>query len=270
MGREPQSSHLFFLSLEEHDKDEEPIRDMDINRFFTDTLNVVKKHSPEILTALGVGGVVTTSYLVGRASFEAAGKMESIAPDTPVKERVKLVWKCYIPAAVSGAVTVGCIIGASRTSSRRTAVAVTAYSISEKAFTEYRDKVVENIGQSKEQKVRDEIAQDRVSENPPKTDLVILGKGHVLCCELYTMRYFRSDMETLMKVQNAINHLINTSIMFVTLSEFYDALGLDHTSESSEVGWDSERGLMELEFSTVKAPNDEPALAFSYNYIKLL
>lgn len=219
------------------------------------------------MTALGVSGVLSTSYLVGKASFEAAGKLSSADGYLSNKEKAMLVWKFYIPAGVSGAVTIGCVFGSSKISGSRTAAAVTAYSITERAFSEYKEKVVEEIGKGKEKKIRDDLAQDKVNHLPPGSrEVVVFGSGHVLCCELFTHRYFRSDMETLRKAQNDINARV-VNDRYVTLDEFYDFIGLAYTSNSSSLGWDSDK-LMELEFSTVMSDGGEPCLAFDYNYTK--
>lgn len=236
---------------------------------FNRSLQQVKRHSPEILTGFGVAGVFGTSYLVGRASFKAKALIDDKAPYESTKDKAILVWRLYIPATLSGAVTIGCIIGSSRSSVHRTAAAVTAYSLTQRAFDEYRDKVVEQIGQSKEQKIRDEIAQEKVLESPPTgREILIVGKGEVLCCELYTGRYFKCDMETLRRAENEINHLVNTSAgLWVTLSDFYDILDLPHTSDSDNLGWDTEK-LLELQFSAVLTPEHEPCIAFEYNYLR--
>jgi hypothetical protein len=65
---------------------------------------------------------------------------------TTTKEKAKVVWKLYIPAGLSGAITVGCIISATRINSKRAAAAYSSLSVSEKAFDEYREKVVERLG----------------------------------------------------------------------------------------------------------------------------
>ncbi len=242
---------------------------MTLSELFTKTTKTLKSNSPEILTALGVSGVVTTSYLTAKASFEAAGHLSEESPHLTFKERAKMVWKCYIPAGVSGALTIGCIIGASKTHGSRTTAAVTAYSLTEKAFSEYREKVVEQVGKGKEQTIRDEIAQDHVTNNPTTSrEVIIAGTGTVLCCELFTNRYFRSDMEALRKAQNDINSRVMNDL-YVTLDEFYDLVGLPYTSISSGVGWDLDK-LMELKFTTVLSENGEPCLAFDYNYTKPL
>ena len=237
--------------------------------FFAKVGQTVKSNSPEILTAMGVSGVITTSYFTAKATKQACGMLESEDPYMPFKERAKIVWKCYIPAGVSGVVTIGCIIGASKSNARRTAAAVTAYSVTEKAFSEYKEKVVEEFGKNKEEKVREAIAQDHVEKNPPgSSEVIMIGTGQVLCCELYTHRYFKSDMEALRKAQNDINAMIVNGL-YVTLDEFYDLIGLTHTSSSNELGWDSDR-LLELRFTPVLAEGNEPCIAFEYNYVKPL
>lgn len=237
----------------------------------TKAVQVVKSNSPEILTALGVSGVFSTSYLTGRASVEASDilREHEMYLDMDLKTKVKLVWKCYIPAGVSGALTIGCIIGSSRAASKRTAAAVTAYSLAERAFSEYREKVAEEIGKGKEQKIRDDIVQDKVDKDEVKSrEVIIWGSGEWLCCEMYTHRYFRSDMESLRRAENNINHLINNQY-YVTLSEFYDEICLPHTSASDKLGWDSNQ-LMQLQFTSVLSGDGEPCLAFDYNYVKPL
>lgn len=242
---------------------------MNLSEILTKVQKSLKTNSPEILTALSVSGVVGTAYLTAKASFQAKGLLESQAPDLSIKERTKIVWKCYIPAGLSGAFTIGCIIGASNANGRRTTAAVTAYSLTEKAFSEYKEKVVEELGKGKDQKIRDEIAQDKVNKKPPTSqEVIIVGPGHVLCCELFTRRYFRSDMELLRKAQNIINSRV-VSDLYVSLDEFYDLVGLEGTSNSDKIGWNSDK-LMELQFSTCLSEGGEPCLAFDYNYTKPL
>ena len=235
----------------------------------------LRDNSPVILTALGISGTVTTAYLAARASFEASDviRITEEYEGTPsdkkerVKKRTQLVWKFYIPAGISGVATIVCIVGATKVSSRRTAAVAAAYSLSEKAFSEYREKVVEKFGEGKDRAVRDEIAQDRLNKNPPPSQSVLVtGPGNVLCCEMFTMRYFTSDMETLRKAQNEINAKLLRS-NYVTLDDFYYIIHLAQTSYSGEIGWEPDK-LMELEFSTVLTDDGRPCLSFDYNYTK--
>lgn len=227
----------------------------------------VKSNAPEILAGIGVTGVISTAILAARGAAKAEARLSEQDPWMSNKEKAKLVWRFYIPAGVSGVVTIGCIISSGRASGRQTAAAVTAYSLTERAFSEYKEKVVEQIGKGKEQRVRDEIAQDRVNAHPPSKEIIVLS-GDVLCCELYTKRYFTSSMEALQQAKNEINHRINNNL-YVYLEEFYDLVDLSYTSNSDKMGWDSDK-LLELEFSSVLTERNEPCLAFDYNYVKPL
>lgn len=249
---------------------------MNISGVLTNFSKTIKSNSPEILTALGVSGVITTTYLAAKASFKAAEVIREREADGHtdnlkllLKYRTQMLWKLYIPAGISGIVTVGCIVGASKANRTRTAAAVTAYSLTEKAFSEYKEKVIEQIGKGKEQKIVDELAQERIEKFPPtKKELMVVGNGYVLCCELYTQRYFRCNMQALLKAQNDINARI-ISDFYVALDEFYDLINLEYTSNSSKMGWDSDK-MLELQFSTVLANGEEPCLAFDYSYIRPL
>lgn len=238
---------------------------------------ILRRNSPAILTAIGVSGTITTAYLSAKASFKAAKMIEYdqrvtqgklIKEPIDKKEAIKLVWKCYIPPVVTGTLTIASIVFATKINNRRTAAMAAAYSLSERAFIEYKDKVVETIGKNKEQAVRDDIAADKVRATAPGSEVILAGSGDVLCCELHTGRYFKSDMESLRKAQNDINaRLIRET--YANVSEFYYVMKWPYTSASSDYGWTSDR-MLELEFSTVLTNDGRPCLAFEYNYIKPL
>lgn len=230
-------------------------------------LSALKSNGPEILTGLGVGGVFATSYFATKAGFESAKHFSEGPPmeEISIKERIKQTWKLYIPPVTSGAFTIGCVLAGARGSNKRTAAAVTAYSLAERTLTEYKEKVVEQAaGKNRDEKIREEIARDKVNANPPSSEIVV-GEGLVLCCELYTGRYFTSTMEALQKATNQVNSWA-LNIGQAELDSFYDQIGLPYTSASGNMGWTDER-LMELEISWVGTPDDRPCLAFNYSYL---
>lgn len=236
----------------------------------------VRANSPAILTGLGVAGTVTTGYLAHQAGYKTGQKdARDDGQMDPWKLRVKFNWKTYIPPIATGAVTIGCIVFATRIGNRRTAAMTAAYSLSEKAFSEYKEKVAEKIGEKKEQGIRDEIAQEKVGGNAPAREMVILGTGNHLCCELRTGRYFLSDMESLRRAQNEVNDRL-IKHRYVTLAEFYRLLNVYIPNEAANWGWDydsgdtPEKSLMELKFSTVLADESRPCLAFDFNYLDAL
>ena len=162
-------------------------------------------NSPTILSGIAVTTSIATVVLATKASFSAAEDIrdEEIirerttldSQDLTIREKVELVWPYYVPVAVTGTVTVVCIIAANRIGNRRAAAMAAAYTMSREAFAEYKDKVVERLGETKEQKMRDEIAQDQVNRNPvSNNELHITNTGDVICYDSITGRYFKSNV----------------------------------------------------------------------------
>ena len=178
-------------------------------------------------------------------------------------EAARELWPEIIPPVVTGVLTVSSIIGANRIGSRRAAALAAAYSLSEKAYQEYKTKVVQTIGEKKNQKVYDEIAQEKVTNDPYKSsEVVITGNGDVMCYDTITGRYFMSSMEAIRAAQNTINAQIISSD-YASLTEFFDQLGLKGTSYSEEVGWTTQN-MLDVYFSTVLSEDGKPCIAIQY------
>lgn len=229
----------------------------------------IKSNSPTILSSTAIAGVATTAYLSGRAAIRARDKIRAYQNERSFtesrKQRIindaKLTWKIYIPAAASGVVTIVCIAGANRVWSTRATAAQAAFIVSERAFQEYRAKVVEEYGERKDQTLRDSVAADRVSANPPPESLIV-ASGSVICCELHTGRYFASSMETLRRAENDFNSRLLRHDT-ATLDDWYYAIGVPGTTTSGDLGWNSDK-LLSLEFTSVLDDQGRPCLAFSY------
>lgn len=230
-------------------------------------------NSPTFLTGIGAAGVVVTAYLTGRAAFRTgldmnAGHyeplMEGREPEHyTTSEAIKEYWPEFVPAIGTGVLSVACIIGANKIGSRRAAAVAAAYSLSEKAFSEYKEKVVEKIGEKKQQVVYDEIAQKSIDANPITKEIVITDNGDVMCYDTITGRYFLSSVETVRKAENEINKQILDDGS-ASLSEFYDKIGLDATAFSEEVGWNYDN-MLAVKFSSVLSNNQKPCVAIHYN-----
>jgi hypothetical protein len=233
-----------------------------------------KNHSSLIFSVFAGVGTLATAYLSGRASIKAYKavdeweELHGIDDDVRVRimERVKIGWKYYIPTVLIGAGTVACIAGSHRIGVQKTIAAQTALAVSQEAFSEYRNRVVEHIGDRKDQTIRAQIAEEQIRKNPPPSDdVLMIGSGNVLCCEQYTMRYFSSDMETLRKSVNELNAKLLTHD-YQTLNDFYYMIGLKQTSPSGQLGWTSSK-LLKLDFSSILTDDGRPCLAFDYNYV---
>lgn len=215
----------------------------------------LSKRSPEILMGMGIAGMITTTVLAVKATPKALQLIDEKKKELDVEkltpiETVKTTWKCYVPAAVTGVASVGCLIGSNSVTARRYAALTTAYKISETAYAEYRDKVVETIGEKKEKTIRDKISKDQIEKNPvQKTDIIMTGKGSTLCFDPLSHRYFYCDLEKINRAANKLNYDINTSPFHndgVTLNQFYEEIGLPGTMTGDSLGWNLNTGLIEI------------------------
>jgi len=238
----------------------------------------ISKHSPEILTGIGIAGMVTTTIMAVKATpkaleliseerLERADNDESfIYESTPIpkKDIVKLTWRCYIPTAITGGLSIACLIGASSINVRRNATLATAYTLSKTALKEYQGKVVEVIGEKKEQAVKDAVAKDKIDKNPvTNREIIITEKGNTLCYDVISGRYFKSDIDKLKKIENELNRQMRDE-MYISLNDFYYEVGLNSSSVGDELGWNIDNGYIDLYFSSQLADDGTPCLVIDY------
>ncbi len=243
---------------------------------------LLNDNSPAILTGLGVSGTVATAYLTGRASFRAADviqqdsfQLEAVEvngqfegrlaekKEQTTMHKVGLVWRLYVPPVAVGLTTVTSIVMANRISSSKIIALTMASGISERALQEYKEKVVEKLGERQNRDIREEIAQDRVRKNPVNSREVILaGTGEVLCYDMSSGRYFQSTIEEIKRAENKINHEL-IHYMSASLSMFYEEIGLPPTSYSDSVGWNMNNNI-EVTFSTTLSTDDRPCIAVDF------
>lgn len=243
----------------------------------------VSKHSPEILTGIGIAGMIATTVFAVKATPKAmalikdaenkkiekqtkAGKepCDIVGELTPI-ETVKTAWKPYIPAIVTGVASITCLVGASSVNAKRNAALAAAYTLSETALKEYRDKVVETIGEKKEQTVRDKVAKEQI-ENAPvsKSEVIFTGKGKSLCFDPYSGRYFDNDIESIRQAANTLNDQMLHSITgYASLNDFYDEVGLPHTDIGDEIGWNASN-LIKLDISSHVTDDGRPAIVVGH------
>lgn len=261
---------------------------MALSAFARNGTRFIRHNSPAILTGLGVAGLFSTAVLAVRGTIPAIRAIDEASrravfnesePDEngnvsagveyedvhlELKDYVQLTWKHYIPAVSVAVLTAGCIISANTLNSRRNAALISAYALAETGFREYREKVVEEIGEKKEEVIREKVIQDRMKENPPPPAehmLVVAGQSQ-LCLDKLSGRYFMSDVETIRKAQNDINQkCINE--MYASMNDFYALLGLSPIEIGEVVGWNTDN-MLEIMFTTTLSEDSRPCLAIDY------
>jgi hypothetical protein len=236
-----------------------------------DAKRLVAKHSPEILTGIGIAGMAAATVLAVQATPKAVRLMEEAKEEKSVDklspvDTIKATWKCYIPAAASCIGGAACIIGAQTVSMKRGAALAAAYKLSETALTEYREQVVDTIGEAKEKVVREKVAEKQLEKTPVSENTVIkTSKGHTRCFDPLTNRYFESDLEIIRRAENTLNKRILQSLSgYASINDFYDELDLPHADLAECMGWNADNPI-DLDISAMVAEDGEPVIVVGHH-----
>jgi hypothetical protein len=251
---------------------------MNFHAVKTATGAFLESNAGTILTAGGVVGTVTTAVLSAKGHLKAMDVLREAERDYAIqsdnvgqldtKDKALLVWPHYVPPVIIGGLTVSSIVAANMVSAKKAAALAAAYTVADGRLTEYKDKVAEKLTGPKKTAIQDEIAQDRVTKNPPSNEVIIIASGEVLCHDSLTGRYFHSTVEQIRKAEHVINQEL-ANCQYASLSEFYDEIGLRQTAYSDTVGWSvlNQDVPFELQLSTVMTPDQKPCISIDYSIL---
>lgn len=165
---------------------------------------VLKKYSPEILTAAGVIGTVGSTVLACKATLKVEdildeakkksnlinavhdGEIEVDAEYTDkdyskdllvnrTQTAVKLI-KLYGPAITLGALSITAILGGQHILRKRNVAVMAAYKLCEESFNNYRSRVKDELGEEKDRQfyygMTEETVKDKVKSKDGKTKTI--------------------------------------------------------------------------------------------------
>lgn len=229
----------------------------------------VSKRAPGIITGIGIAGFGVTVVLAVKATPKAVKLLEEEKKElkkeelTPV-ETVKAAWKPYIPAAVTGLASVACIIGASSVNARRNAAIATAYKLTETALSEYKDKVVETIGEEKEKEIRQKVAQDKINKVPEERfKTLVVGNGDIPFYDPISNVVFTSNPDKIDAAVAKLNRRLDYD-EYVSLGDLQDLLGIERTGLSDILGWNRTGGDIDIYTDESAIINGQPCIVLTY------
>lgn len=244
-----------------------------MSSIFTDSCKKVGeaaiKNSPTILTIFGAVGVVTTAVMASKATIKAKEYGLKLPNKNENKDenlaRLKDLAKVYGPAVGVGILTITCIFLSNKIHLKRTAALATAYTFTSEMAHKYQDKVIEEIGATKEKHIREKMQKDELANAKPETIVISDEEGMTLCYDAFTGRYFKSDIETIRQAVNDVNAMLLDD-GFVALNEFYDRIGLPNASIGESIGWNTYYGeRLDLTYSSQLTEKKVPCLVLNYN-----
>jgi len=235
-------------------------------------LLVAKKHSPHVLFGAGVVGVIGTAVLASSATLKLEETLEEI--NTKKKQAKDLyeaghdsysesdyqrdqailmvrsvtkVAKLYMPAIALGSLSIAALTGSHVIMTKRNVALTAAYAALDKGFREYRDRVINELGEEKDREFRyssEEVTvQEKTESGTKKRKVKKVGpNGKSIYARFFdetcvdwqsTPEYNRVFLQA---QQNYFNDLLNAR-GHVFLNEVYDRLGMERSQAGQVVGW---------------------------------
>lgn len=225
--------------------------------------------APEILVGFGLVGFATSTVMAVKATPKALKlidaerdiREENNEPDMNKMDIVKAAWKPYIPSIAFYALSTACIFGSNSIISKRNAAIVTAYKLTEKAYCEYKDAVIEQIGSNSEREIVEKI-NTRKMKDTEYNETLIIGDGDSIVYDSLSGRYFRTTLLAVEKSVVEMNFRILND-MYASVNDFYEMLGVEFVSTGFDMGWNTDNKL-EVYYSTRITEDGKPCIVLNY------
>lgn len=167
-----------------------------------------KHYAPTILTCLGAVGTVATAVLAVKATPKALQVLEAAkeekGEDLTTLEKIDVAGPLYFPAALTCVATLTCIFGANALNQRRQAALVSAYTMLDSTYKEYKRKVKELYGEDAAARVEEELEKETLPADQRK----------ILFFDMHLGEYFESECE-LVRMEDGLEcFIVNTSSIF--------------------------------------------------------
>lgn len=256
-----------------------------LKQSFNRISSFIVNNQSTIFTATGIGCVISIPFVTVKPTIKALELIDEAADVKldeegriseglgvrsihdnlnilTTKEVIFATWKCYIPTFIMTSLAIGCFVAAHRSNSLQKAALASAYSLVEKSYDKYKDKVIEVIGEEKNNQIKEEIAKETL-ESTDSEQIIPFGNGEYLCYDGISGRYFKSDIETVREAINDFNYILNGDF-YQDLNDWYIRLGLPQIQLGELMGWNSEKHL-DITFTSTIASNGEPCIVLDYS-----
>lgn len=234
----------------------------------------VRKYSPEILTVVGIATSVAATVSCGVATGKHledildthSSNMWALEDDGDLTEKEKKagktkiylstignIAKIYAPTAILEGLSVACSFGSHKILKDRNVALMAAYTGLSTAYNNYRARVIEEFGEEKDQRYRagvvDKVETETVETKGGKTkelekilsvqDISKTASPYARCFDETNENWHGSADLNLLFLRNMENWMNDKLRMqgHLFLNEVYEALGFEHTTAGSVVGW---------------------------------
>ena len=232
-----------------------------------DAAKNINRHTPMFLAIIGSVGVAATAYLAHQAGFKAATRIaheervnEQYA-ETPMtnREKIDLNWKLYLFPISLGIATATCMVTSSVISQKRQTALIGAYALGERAFSQYKDKMIDTLGLDTEKDITKDLAEENAKADAAKVysreDIPEINGNKALFIDAFSGQSFIAELTDVYLAQEKTNHKAAED-GYASMNYFYGLVGANRTELYANIGWNTDR-MMELIINRVNHENED-------------
>ena len=232
-------------------------------------LNWFSEKSPELLLGFGIVGMGTAVVLAVKATPRAVQLLEEAETDvSKPAEVVKTAWKPYIPAAISFAVGMSCVIGSHSIDISRNAALMAAYAVSDTALKEYASQTKKIFGEDADKKIREGISEEKkeTSESGVKEVIIRSSDDIYPVKDSITGRVIYTSRALIDNALNEANEMLRNED-FISLNDWYYFLGMKPVYPLGDsYGWNVNDGYIKVDtWETDHTDNGIPCDVMKYS-----
>lgn len=221
------------------------------------TLRKLKKASPAILAVASGVGVLATAVLSAKSTAKAIPIINEYDNEEQDRKKTvgtaKNVAKCYIPTAIVSMATISSIVGAHLINKHQKKELMGAYMALGTVFANYKSQVKKEYGAETEEQIQ-KTAEKIAEADKNDSNLITFTdcfKGETF--EATMADVIAAEYDTNLKLQQE---------GYVTVNDFYKALGQESMNGGDEVGWswytlEEDFGLIWLPFYNETTKTDD-------------
>ncbi len=231
----------------------------------------LKHYTPTLLSIVASLGVIATAALSVRATPKAIQILKKKCAEDEQEPKkldvIKATWHCYIPAALVGISTIGCIFGANALNRRQQASLASAYALISQSYKEYQEKVKELYGEEAHKAVMTALVTEKVDKDHTIIATAMYGATTLdfgdtdeeihTFYDCFSNRPFESTISKVLQAEYHLNRNFALGGLYVELNNFYELLGIPPIDNGKVLGWDCAEDIVWIDFNHYKATLDD-------------
>lgn len=223
---------------------------------------ILRKNAPDLLLTVGICSLLGSTIMAVKFTPKANRILKEKENSTKI-EKFKAVAPCYVPSALLACAGTASIICSRNITKNRFTAMATAYTVTSSTLRSFKKNLEEVVEPEKVKIIKSKVAKDNLEEAANDIPSNNNEEKKPLFFDSVSGRYFRSTINEIDKAVNELNKQMMNE-MYIRLNDFYNEIGLERIKIGEDLGWNIDKGLIEVRYDTTIADNDEPCIVLDY------